>query len=243
MKYDTLVFPVIAINDVFQLKRDYKKNYSVGMAAAVLIHILITGAYFFLNTTAKSEEIKTRTVQIDWTYPQPINTPVYTRITVSSPGTILKNAIPIPVPDEKGTNNKLIPSQNELSNSLIRPGEYTGSEVKAIPPGNNIESSKAEVPDIKEFTPYEKAPELLESVTPVYPELARRSGIEGTVYVKVLIGKDGKPLNAVAVKYDSEIFIKPSLEAAMKCIFTPAIQHKAPVMVWMMVPFKFRLNN
>jgi outer membrane biosynthesis protein TonB len=63
------------------------------------------------------------------------------------------------------------------------------------------------------------------------------------VFVKVLIGKDGKPVKAVVVKFDSEIFVQPSLDAAMKFVFTPAIQHKAPVMVWTTIPFKFRLNN
>jgi hypothetical protein len=244
MKHNTLVFPVIKINDVFQLKKEYAKNFRRGFALAVLIHILLIGAYFLLNSDTKSDENNIRTILIDWANTPSINVPVNTAgITVSSAGTDIKNAIPIPVPDDKALSNELIPSQTELSNRLIRIGEYTGGEVKTIPTGTNIESPKEEIPEMKEFTPYEKAPVLIDFVTPVYPELARRSGIEGTVYVEVLIGKNGKPLKAIAVKYDSEIFVKPSIDAAMKSLFTPAIQHKAPVMVWMTVPFKFRLNN
>ena len=78
---------------------------------------------------------------------------------------------------------------------------------------------------------------------PVYPDLARRSGLEGNVYLRVLIGKNGKPLKAIVLKFDSEIFVTPSMDAAMKSVFTPAIQNKQPIMVWITVPYKFRLNN
>lgn len=86
-------------------------------------------------------------------------------------------------------------------------------------------------------------PQVVVSVPPVYPDLAKRAGIEGTVYVKILVSKEGKPIKAVVVKSDSEVFDQPAVDAAMKFVFTPAIQHKAPVMVWVVVPFRFRLNN
>jgi len=86
-------------------------------------------------------------------------------------------------------------------------------------------------------------PQVVVSAVPVYPELAKRAGVEGTVYVKILVSKEGKPLKAVVIKSDSEVFNQPAIDAAMRFVFTPAIQHKAPVMVWVVVPFKFKLNQ
>jgi protein TonB len=244
MKRSTLVFPVIARFDVFDLKKVYVRNFSLGMTAAVLIHFLFIGVYYFFQTTAKRVESKPTAFTITLTDQPTFNIPIEQPNAVSSSSASLKNAIPVPVPDDKAVPEDLIPTQKELIGNSTQPGNITGTAVTGIFPGKiNTEAPKDKTPDIKEFTPYEKAPEIVESATPVYPELALRAGLEGTVFVKVLIGKDGKPLKAVAVKFDSEVFVKPSLDAAFKFIFTPAIQHKAPVMIWMTVPFKFRLNN
>ena len=39
----------------------------------------------------------------------------------------------------------------------------------------------------------EKYPEMVVPVKPEYPEIAKRAGITGKVYVKVLVDKEGKP--------------------------------------------------
>lgn len=208
MRRSTLVFPVLKKYDVFELKNVYAKNFGLGMAIAVLIHILFVGVYYFIWTTAKSVESKPTAFTIALTQAPSINIPMDQQIAVSSPGTS-KYAIPIPVPDDKAVDEKLIPTQKDLSSMLAQSRDAAGGIVKVIPPAVNNETPKEEIPDIRGFTIYEKAPEIIESVAPVYPELARRSGLEGTVYVRVLIGKNGRPLKAVAVKFDSEIFVKP----------------------------------
>ncbi len=243
MRRSTLILPVIPKYDVFQLKKSYAKNFSLGFAVAVLIHILIIGAYFFLKSVSKSAGSEHRVITLTLSVPPSISFPADKQIAVSSPVTSLKNAIPIPVPDDKAANDKPVPTQNDLSGSLAQPGDIDGSIVKTIPPAVKVETPEETIPDIRGFTPYEKAPELIEHTTPVYPDLARRSGLEGNVYLRVLIGKNGRPLKAVVLKFDSEIFVKPSIDAAMKSVFTPAIQNKQPVMVWVTVPYKFRLNN
>ena len=86
-------------------------------------------------------------------------------------------------------------------------------------------------------------PQVVTYVTPDYPEIAKRAGVEGTVYVKILVSKQGKPLKAVVIKSDSKVFDQSAINAAMKFVFTPAIQHENPVMVWVVVPFKFRLTG
>lgn len=241
MNRNTLVFPATAKYDVFQLKKDYAKNFSLGMSIAVLIHILLIGTYFFVRAISKSVEVKPKEITFGWGCPQPpINDPT---LIVSSSGSVFKNLIPVPVPNDEVIDDKLLPTQAQISGSYVKPGEIEGANLKIIPPNLTVETPKEEIPDIKVFQIVEKYPQAVELITPEYPELARRAGLEGTVYLKVLIDKSGRPLKAVAYNYDAEIFVQPAINAAMKSVFTPAIQHKSPVMIWMIIPFKFRLNN
>ena len=70
------------------------------------------------------------------------------------------------------------------------------------------------------------------------------AGIEGTVWVKILVGKDGRPKRAVIMKEIPEgTFREASLEAAMQYIFTPAYMNSGPVQVWTAVRFKFVLQT
>jgi periplasmic protein TonB len=96
-----------------------------------------------------------------------------------------------------------------------------------------------------DFVPVEKTPQPIpgNNPPPVYPEIARRAGVEGTVWVKIWVDKEGNPKKAVVQKSDAELFNQPAIDAAMKWKFTPAIMNNGPVSVWVSIPFKFRLNQ
>ncbi|MCK9212680.1 MAG: energy transducer TonB [Ignavibacteriaceae bacterium] len=93
------------------------------------------------------------------------------------------------------------------------------------------------------FVEVEKMPDIINQVNPVYPEEAKKNGIEGRVWVKALVSKEGNVKKAVAVKSDNEIFNQSAIEAAMKYAFTPAMQGGKPVAVWVVMPFKFELDK
>ena len=60
---------------------------------------------------------------------------------------------------------------------------------------------------------------------PYYPSTAKLSGAEGTVFVKVLVSKNGIPKKAVIVKHDPfncEVFDKSAIRAAMASEYYPA---------------------
>jgi protein TonB len=97
--------------------------------------------------------------------------------------------------------------------------------------------------DPADFVPVEKQPTPVKQVKPEYPEIARRAGVEGTVWVKILVDKEGKAKKAVIVKSDAEIFNDPAKEAALQWVFTPAMMNNGPVAVWVSVPFRFNLNK
>ncbi|MDH3214918.1 MAG: energy transducer TonB [Candidatus Krumholzibacteria bacterium] len=93
------------------------------------------------------------------------------------------------------------------------------------------------------FLAFDEPPTLKHFEVPVYPELAREAGIEGTVRVKVLVMEDGKVSSVSVVSSDvTPAMEKAALAAAKKCRFNPAKQRTTPVKAHVMIPFHFRLN-
>ena len=98
-------------------------------------------------------------------------------------------------------------------------------------------------PDMDKFIAVQKMPEIIFQAKPFYPDLAVRSNIQGRVWVKILVSREGKPKKAIVVKSDDEIFNRAAIDAAMKYVFTSALQNDKPVAVWVIVPFKFELRG
>ncbi len=98
-------------------------------------------------------------------------------------------------------------------------------------------------PNINEFVPVEKEPQVVKAVQPVYPELAKRAGVEGKVYVKILVDTSGIPLKAVVIKSSDKIFNQVSIDAVMKFKFSSALKDNKPVAVWVVIPFKYTLDG
>ena len=74
-----------------------------------------------------------------------------------------------------------------------------------------------------------------------YPSVARESGIEGRVTVKVLVGPDGNVIKIGSVS-GPDVFADEVREKSMNLQFTPGLQNGKPVKVWVTVPFNFKLN-
>lgn len=148
--------------------------------------------------------------------------------------------IPVPVPDAEVSPEQTIMTQTELSTQAAPSDQGQGT-------GNGAQIEQ----DIKidedgpppDFVPYEKEPGVVKKVDPKYPEIALRAGLEGNVYLKVWVDKEGKVRKAVVLKSDAEIFNQPAVDAALQWVFTPAVMQKGPVSVWVSIPFRFRLSN
>ena len=85
-------------------------------------------------------------------------------------------------------------------------------------------------------------PVLLFQAKADYPLIARRSGLEGTVIVKVLVGVSGRVRAAELVQSVHPILDREALAAAARCRFEPAKQRELKVQVWMALPYCFRLR-
>lgn len=76
----------------------------------------------------------------------------------------------------------------------------------------------------------------------VYPEIARQHDMEGTVYVKALIGVDGIPERVEVGSSVNRILDAAALDAVRATRFGAGRQNRQPVRVWIMIPIRFTLD-
>ncbi|MEK7250469.1 MAG: energy transducer TonB, partial [Bacteroidota bacterium] len=144
-------------------------------------------------------------------------------------------------PDAEATADQTIATQAELSATPSPALEQTGDASGNLQIQQDIQIE--EEPGMDAFIPVEKQPQIVKRVIPKYPDMAIRAGLEGTVWVKILVDKDGMPKKAVVIKSTAELFNDEAVKAAMGFVFTPAVMNNGPVKVWVSIPFKFTLKD
>ncbi len=104
---------------------------------------------------------------------------------------------------------------------------------------NAQETKKEEIPDPKQFVKVDKEPSVIQQIKPVFPVEAAKKRLTGTVVIRVLVNKEGRPQKTQIVMSSNKIFEQPAVDAVMKTLFTPAMQNKKPIMCWVNIPYKF----
>ncbi len=246
---ETIAIKNAGVYGAFELKRLYPRNYAIGVAVAVFIHLLLIGSYYFYQAITKEDMDNVPTVRIvkysELGPPPSVTNEAPPQINIAAPVAPPSVGVPVPVPDEEAPPEQTIASQQELRQQAaptlstdIGAGTQITQDIK-------IEQPKAsdDDPDMNAFVAVEKLPEMVVAAKPDYPEIAKRAGITGKVFVKVLVDKEGKPKKAVVIKSDSELFNQSAIEAAMKSAFTPALQNNHPIAVWIVLPYRFTLQE
>jgi len=185
--------------------------------------------------------------------PPPMNeaTPPPPPVAVKPPSAPPDVGIVKKVKDEEAPRQKTLATQKDIKKALMagakdNTGDTTGISdgvVYVPPPEEPVQIEEEEDPPM--FVAVEKMPSFVNQVRPKYPEMARKAGIEGAVYISVLVGKDGKPIKSKILKKkpaDSNIFDEAATNAVMTSVYSPGIQNGRPVRVWLTVPIRFRLN-
>lgn len=123
------------------------------------------------------------------------------------------------------------------SDESNRPGQ---NQEQVIPPATgDAEPGPDEVIQVDEF------PAPLKTVNPVYPEKARVNGVEGTVWLNVLVNKEGIVIKTIVAKRTggSEELEQAAIDAVKQWTFKPATVKARPVAIWVAIPFKFKLGD
>ncbi len=98
------------------------------------------------------------------------------------------------------------------------------------------------------MTVVERMPRLLRQPSPeemraLYPEAARRDGIEGDVKVEILVSEDGGVRDVRIVARGGNGFDEVARTLARHLAFEPARRGGRPVPVWIPWTLKFRLDG
>lgn len=224
-----------------ELKRTYKKYLTIALVIGMAFHFLGVGAYwgamYLSQDDGPSGTVKLIIRYSDLGPPPSLTEAMAAQVTAANAGVKPSVGIPVPVPDAEVSPEQTIATQEEMSKQTapvdLGAGGNSEKEIK-------IDEDEAPPAD---YVPYEKAPEAVKQIQPKYPDLATRAGLEGTVWVKIWVDKEGKPKKAVVQKSDAEIFNQPATDAAMQWVFTPAMMKNGPVSVWVSIPFRFKLSG
>jgi len=120
------------------------------------------------------------------------------------------------------------------------------ANLSPIPPTENLTPRPDNyLPAPDEFVPVEQLPEMIYEEVPVYPELAKKVGMETELWIKCLVDKNGEVIKAMILKSsgNKENFDRAALDAAYKNKFKPALQNSQPVAVWITYKVDFVLSQ
>ena len=98
------------------------------------------------------------------------------------------------------------------------------------------------------FVPYDEPPQPIGGFAAiqrnlVYPEIARKAGVEGKVTVHVQIDEKGKVVNTKILKSLGNNGCDEAAVDAIKSVrWKPAMQRDRPVKVWVAIPVVFKLK-
>lgn len=102
--------------------------------------------------------------------------------------------------------------------------------------------------DLPIFVAYDEPPKIIGGIAELqkylkYPRLAQNAGVEGTVFINVLVGIDGKTekMKVIKAKPANIGFEEAAMEALRKVRWEPARQRDRKIRVWISIPVRFNL--
>jgi protein TonB len=118
------------------------------------------------------------------------------------------------------------------------------AQFDAPPP---LEPPRTDIPNEPFYDYPEILPEPIDGMKALqekvyYPEIARRAGIEGIVFIEAKIDKEGNVVEAVVKKGVWDGLDESALNAVLQTKFHPGKQRGKPVNVKMVIPIKFVLR-
>ena len=208
------------------LKRQYNRTFGVSVALTLILHvtaILPFQQFDFGEAPMRGPQIVIAMEDIPETRQ------------IQRPPPLPRPAVPIE------TESEDVPDDVTIESTDLDFDEALLNLPQPPPPGSREETGALEE-EVIEFWAVEEAPVPIREVYPKYPEVARRAGLEGTVFVQFVVGRDGT-VKQVSVVRGPQMFRQPAVDAVMLFLFKPALQNDKPVQVRMTRPIRFRLGD
>ncbi len=230
------------------LKKAYQKNMALGFGISATVHLMAIGTVVLVmaighGNRIDAPEIVIRNLQEIMLPPSISTLPKQARVKLEEKRIPPSVGVPEAVPDPEAPEEVSIATQDELANMApAAPVEDLGN----VAVNMNVEAIiDSLLPNPRDFVPFEVMPARVYEAIPVYPPLAQRAQIEGTVWIKVLIDRDGKVRDVIIMKNSGANagFEEAAVDAAYKTVWKPAISNGQPVAVWTTYGVNFRLRD
>jgi protein TonB len=230
------------------LKRNYQKYFSNALGISIALHLLVLLLYigwtWFNDDDKRVPHIRIHSIAELAPPPSTQDKPEEAQpVTPPPPSDVVKPnlGVPVAVPDAVAPQLTL-PNMNEPQPQQVAsnaPASNGPVELHIDQPVEESEPSKDEFIDVSE------EPEPIQPIEKliVYPEVAKRSGLEGKVVVQALIGKDGRVEKVEVIKSDYDMFKQAAIDAMKNAKFTPARQNGTPLRIWITRTISFKLTN
>jgi protein TonB len=244
----------------YVLRTLYNKFVTLSTIIGIVVFVLaLTGPMIIKSLTPKEAIVKKRVITLDYTQLQepPSLDKAAPLPTVDAPPP-LKSTIaflpPVVKPDEQ-VSNEVVPTVEDLKKvdpgAKTQEGQEGGVDYSLIETQEKIveEPKKEEaqvftyVEEMPTFPGGEEALYSFISKQIVYPEIAKRAGVEGKIYIQFVVRTDGKV---------SEVTVAKGIgagcdEEAVKVVrsmpnWKPGRQNGHPVLVRISVPIVFKLQ-
>ena len=235
----------------YKLRKSYQKYITIAMWIAILIVILVTtgpAIYRMINPEEVATTKKRKVVITELAPPPSIGEK--------------KEEIPIEAPPPLKSTIKFTPP-------VIKPDEQvqdefvTVDELKDVDPGLETEAGNPEGVDyslleveekvVEEekaptyFVAVEEMPEPIGGIKAIqekitYPEIAKRAGVEGKVYILAFVDENGNVTKAQVLKGIGAGCDEAAQDAVLQTKFKPGKQRGTPVKVQVSIPIVFKLQ-
>ena len=224
------------------LRRELARWLSWASGITLLLALLAFTTWYFWNRTAPTAPVERRVHIVRYTdlgVPPSIARPAVPQMAIAQAVAPPAIGIPEPVKDEIAPT-QTIATVTEMHEALepMTTTDLGMSGGDSLVVDVDVDTS----PSPDEFVAVDEEPVRLHIDPPVYPDVARTAGAEGTVLVRVLVDKEGKVKDVIVVEPVAML-----AEAAVKCaktaVFRPALSQGRPVEVWVMMPITFKLFN
>lgn len=193
-----------------------KQNYAKRMEFSLLLVLVLFILLFILSPAVKPSPFAMRS-KAEITEMIPFNDPIVDVAEAEPP----QRKLPVRI------------TESENPDDVQDPVDYNSDF-----PEDEINTDDSEI-----YVIYESAPAAAYIPDIVYPELAVRLSIEGTVFVELVIEKDGSVSSAVVKKSAHPVLDDAAINTALKMHFTPAMTRDIPIRCRITYPIVFRLKR
>ncbi len=230
----------------YELKRTYQKNMALGFGISAGAHLFVVLAVVIAINIGSSKPIATAEYTIktkaDLIVP-PSLSQQQEQIKLKIQERQVKPTVGVlkPVPDEEAPEEVNVATQQDLADMApVAPIQDLGDNINVDV--NKVMDELLPAPD--QFVPFQEAPVQVKTVQPLYPPLAQRAGVEGAVWVKALVDKEGNVRDVIIVKPSGANagFEEAAIDAAKQTVWKPAISNGQPVAVWVTYKVDFKLK-